>query len=64
VQKFSAPMHRTLEYVLGISLTFQLFYAESNFALMIGGLLLTFIAVALILKAISFGTRPAAAGAS
>lgn len=64
VQKFTAPRDRTFEYVLGVTLTFQLFYAESNFALMIGGLLLTFIAVALILKAISFGTRPAAVRAS
>jgi hypothetical protein len=64
VQKFTAPASRTFEYVLGVTLTFQLFYAESNFALMIGGLLLTYIAVAIILKAISFGTRPAAAGAS
>lgn len=63
VHKFTAPASRTFEYVLGITITFQLFYAESNFALMIGGLVLTYIGVALILKAITFGTRPAAAPA-
>ena len=34
-----------MEYVLGLTLVFQLFYAESNLALMWGGLLLTFISL-------------------
>ena len=50
VQKFSASVSRRIEYVLGISLTFSLFYAESNFALMAGGVLLTYIAFFVLLR--------------
>jgi hypothetical protein len=42
VQLFNAPRKHICEYLLGIVLCFNLFYAESNFALMIGGILLTF----------------------
>lgn len=50
VQKFSASVSRRIEYVLGISLTFSLFYAESNFALMAGGVLLTYLAFFVLLR--------------
>jgi len=45
VGKFSHPRASVIEYVLGLTLVFQLFYAESNLALMWGGLVLTFIAL-------------------
>lgn len=50
VQKFTAPANRPIEHVLGITLTFSLFYAESDFALMIGGVLLTYIALVVVLR--------------
>ena len=49
-QKLSNPSASPAEYVLGLSLVFQLFYAESNLALMWGGLLLTFISLYLTLR--------------
>ena len=45
IQKLSHPASSPVEYVLGLTLVFQLFYAESNLALMWGGLLLTFISL-------------------
>jgi hypothetical protein len=50
IQKLSNPPGSPAEYVLGLSLVFQLFYAESNLALMWGGLLLTFISLYLTLR--------------
>jgi hypothetical protein len=50
VQKLSHPISSPAEYVLGLSLVFQLFYAESNLALMWGGLLLTFVSLYLTLR--------------
>jgi len=50
VQKLSRPASAPAEYVLGLSLVFQLFYAESNLALMWGGLLLTFVSLYLTLR--------------
>jgi hypothetical protein len=50
VQKLSRPASSPAEYVLGLSLVFQLFYAESNLALMWGGLLLTFISLYLTMR--------------
>jgi hypothetical protein len=53
VQRLSRPASSPAEYVLGLSLVFQLFYAESNLALMWGGLLLTFISLYLTLRVAS-----------
>jgi hypothetical protein len=53
VQKLSSPVSSPAEYVLGLSLVFQLFYAESNLALMWGGLLLTFISLYLTVRVAS-----------
>jgi hypothetical protein len=53
VQKLSHPVSSPVEYVLGLSLVFQLFYAESNLALMWGGLLLTFASLYLTVRAAS-----------
>lgn len=50
VQKLSRPASAPAEYVLGLSLVFQLFYAESNLALMWGGLLLTFVSLYLTMR--------------
>jgi hypothetical protein len=53
VQKLSNPVSSPAEYVLGLSLVFQLFYAESNLALMWGGLLLTFLSLYLTVRVAS-----------
>ena len=53
VQKLSSPVSSPAEYVLGLSLVFQLFYAESNLALMWGGLLLTFLSLYLTVRVAS-----------
>ena len=45
IQKLSNPISSPPEYVLGLTLVFQLFYSESNMALMWGGLLLTFVSL-------------------
>ena len=55
VQKFSAPSNKNIEHVLGITLLFNLFYAESNFSLMIGGVLLTFFAFYVLIRILSIG---------
>jgi hypothetical protein len=44
VTKMSAPTSQNVRLLLGLTITFQLFYAESNFALMVGGLLPKYIA--------------------
>jgi hypothetical protein len=53
VRKFSCPPQNVVESVLGTTLIFQLFYAESNFSLMIGGILLTYISFYIILRLFS-----------
>ncbi|RJX21287.1 MAG: hypothetical protein C4575_04480 [Desulforudis sp.] len=50
VQKFSVDPSRRIEYVLGISIIFSLWYAESNFSLMAGGILLTYFSFVILLK--------------
>ncbi len=50
VQKFSVPASATLEHILGITITFSLFYAESNFSLMVGGILTTYLTLIVILR--------------
>jgi hypothetical protein len=50
VQKLGNPQASPVEYVLGLTLIFQLFYAESNLALMWGGLFLSFVAFYLVLR--------------
>jgi len=42
VQKLKFPVQARMEYALAVAITFSLFYAESNFALMVGGMLPTF----------------------
>jgi hypothetical protein len=49
VQKLNNPAANDCEYVLGLTLCFQLFWAESNLAIMWGGLLQTSIALYVVL---------------
>ena len=57
VQKFSAPVSSTIEYVLGVTIIFNLFYAESNFSLMVGGVFLTYAVFLLLLRLLTDGSR-------
>lgn len=43
LQKLKVPAEARIEYAIAVAITFSLFYAESNFALMVGGMLPTFI---------------------
>ena len=44
VTKMSAPISQNVKLILGLTIIFNLFYAESNFALMVGALLPKYIA--------------------
>lgn len=44
VQKMSAPISENISFILGLTISFTLFYADSNFALLVGGVLLKFLA--------------------
>ena len=57
IQKLSNPSASPSEYVLGLSLLFQLFNAESNLALMWGGLALTFASLYLALRLFALRLR-------
>jgi hypothetical protein len=57
IQKLANPSASPAEYVLGLSLVFQLFYSESNLAIMWGGLLLTFVSLYLTLRLASLRLR-------
>ena len=43
LQKLKVSVDNPIEHVLAVTITFSLFYAESNFALMVGGILPVFI---------------------
>ena len=59
VQKLSVPISSSIEYVLGATVTFSLFYAESNFALMVGGVLTTYLALLILLRLLTLDSIPA-----
>lgn len=59
VQKFRVPVSAPLEHVLAVTIIFGLFYAESNFALMVGGILSTFIAFIVLLRLLTHGRAAA-----
>ena len=59
VQKLSVPIGSGIEYVLGATVTFSLFYAESNFALMVGGVLTTYLALLILLRLLTLDSTPA-----
>lgn len=50
VQKFSVPVSAPMEHVLGVSIVFSLFYAESNFSLMVGGILTTYLSFVVLMR--------------
>jgi len=50
VQKLSSPVGHPIERVLGITISFSLFYAESNFSLMVSGIFLTYLVLFLMLR--------------
>jgi hypothetical protein len=58
-QKLSVPIGSGIEYVLGATVTFSLFYAESNFALMAGGVLTTYLALLILLRLLTLDFTPA-----
>lgn len=55
VQKFRVPVSAPVEHVLAVTIMFGLFYAESNFALMAGGILSTYIAFIVLLRLLTSG---------
>ena len=55
VHKFRVPVSSPMEHVLGVTIMFGLFYAESNFALMAGGILSTYIAFIVLLRLLTSG---------
>jgi len=57
VQKLSVPISASIEYVLGATVTFSLFYAESNFAVMAGAVLTPYLALLLLLRILTFCDR-------
>lgn len=59
VQKLSVPIGCSIEYVLGATLIFSLFYAESNLALMAGGVLTTYLALLILLRLMTLDSIPA-----
>jgi len=50
---FASPKATIIEYLLGLTLLFSLFYAESNLAGMLGGFILSFISLYFIMYLIS-----------
>jgi len=54
VQKLSVPISCGIEFTLGTTVTFSLFYAESNFALMMGSVLTHYMALLLLLRLMTF----------
>jgi hypothetical protein len=58
VQKLSVPISASIEYVLGATVTFSLFYAESNFAVMAGAVLTPYLALLLLLRMLTFCDAP------
>jgi hypothetical protein len=54
VQKLSVPISASTEYVLGATVTFSLFYAESNLALMVGAVLTPYLALLLLLRLLTY----------
>lgn len=55
LQKLNTPAKARIEYVITVAITFSLFYAESNFALMVGGMLPTFIVFTILARLFTRG---------
>ena len=56
VHRLSVPVKAAHQHVLGVTVMFGLFYAESNFSLMVGGMLTTYIFFLLLLRLFSSKT--------
>jgi hypothetical protein len=57
MEKFRVNVHSPLEHVLAVTITFSLFYAESNFALMVGGILPIFIVFMVLSRLLTIGVN-------
>ena len=55
VYKFRVPVTAQMEHVLAVTVMFGLFYAESNLALMVGGLIPVYIAFFVLLRLLTRG---------
>jgi hypothetical protein len=55
LEKLKVPVRARMEYVLAVTITFSLFYAESNFALMVGGMLPTFLIFIILMRLLTRG---------
>jgi len=55
VQKLKFPVQARMEYALAVAITFSLFYAESNFALMVGGMIPTFFVFIVLMRLSTHG---------
>lgn len=53
LQKLKVPVDYPIEHVLAITITFSLFFAESNFALMVGGIFPIFIVFMVFIRLLS-----------
>jgi hypothetical protein len=53
LQKLKVSVEHPIEHVLAVTITFSLFYAESNFALMVGGILPIFIVFMVLVRLIT-----------
>lgn len=57
LQKLKVSVEHPIEHVLAVTITFSLFYAESNFALMVGGILPIFIVFMVLVRLITLQSR-------
>ena len=55
LQKLKVSVNNPVEHVIAVTITFSLFYAESNFALMVGGILPIFILFSVLARLLTFG---------
>lgn len=55
VYKFRVPVTAQMEHVLAVTVMFGLFYAESNFALMVGAVIPVYIAFFVLLRLLTHG---------
>jgi hypothetical protein len=60
--KLNVPIKARMEYVLAVTITFSLFYAESNFSLMVGGMLPTFILFIIFIRLLNTGSFVTSSG--
>ena len=60
--KLKVPVRARMEYVLAVTITFSLFYAESNFSLMVGGMLPTFVLFIILIRLLNTGSFVTSSG--